>query len=369
MRRHPPLAKGRGAAYNPPNRFEPLHVELPSEELAPYFEPPEFARQVSVQVYRDRSQEVLSENRSPDVGFRYSLNPYRGCEHGCIYCYARPTHEYWGFSSGLDFETRIVVKLDAPELLARAFRSASWRPQPVVLAPNTDAYQPLERRLGLTRRCLEVFLAFRNPVAIITKNALILRDVDLLQELARLELVTVTISLTTLDPELRRHLEPRTSTAARRLEAIARLRERGVPVGVNIAPVIPGLTDHEIPRLLQEAAQHGAQWAGYGLLRLPYAVKELFEDWLARTYPDRSDRVLGRIRAVREGKLNTSAFGYRMVGSGPYATFIGRLFVVFARRYGLDRPPPQLCTTRFRRVPEQEDLFEVLKGSDSPRWA
>jgi DNA repair photolyase len=333
---------GRGAASNPPNRYERLDVEWDEE----------FARDLRsqrTQVYRDTSRTILAENESPDVPFRFSLNPYRGCEHGCIYCYARPTHEYLGFSAGLDFEQRIFVKLDAPELLRSHFRSPKWSPEVVALSGNTDCYQPLEKHFELTRRCLEVFADFRNPVAVVTKSSLVLRDVDLLAELATQKLVRVAISITTLDGALARRLEPRAAQPERRLEAVAKLTSAGVPVVVMIAPVIPGLNDEEIPQILRAAREAGAVGASYVLLRLPRPVDDLFTAWLEEHFPERRQRVLGRIRQCREGRLYNAEFGKRKTGTGPYANHIRELFTLTARRLGLDRPLPELDTSVFRR--------------------
>jgi DNA repair photolyase len=290
------------------------------------------------------------------------VNPYRGCTHGCAYCYARPTHEYLGFSAGLDFETRILVKEDAPELLRRALASPRWEPRVIALSGVTDAYQPVEQRLGLTRRCLEVLAEFRNPTAIVTKSRLVARDADLLRELARHGAVSVHISLTTLDPELHRRMEPRTSSPRLRLEAIEALARAGVPVGAMLGPVIPGLTDHEIPAVLAAAAAAGAGFASWILLRLPFGVAPLFEAWLERHYPERKGKVLQRVREVRDGRLNDPRFGSRMRGEGLYAGQIAALFELSCRRAGLGRRGPALSTRAFRRPGgAQLGLF----GSDS----
>ena len=299
-----PAPKGRSAAVNTPNRFESLHLEIDPSLDADLMNGGERNR-VPTQYFVDHSRSILSKNDSPDVGFRFSLSPYWGCEHGCIYCYARPTsHEYLGFSAGLDFETKIVVKEDAPQLLEQTFRKKSWEPQTIALSGNTDCYQPLERHLKLTRRCLEVFLRFRNPVTIITKNHLVTRDLDLLQELAQLNLVNVTLSVTSLRPELTSILEPRTSHPKLRLKAMDTLARNGIPVGVNIAPLIPGLNDEEIPAILKACSSRGAQWANYIMVRLPGQVRPLFVDWLERNIPDRAAKVISRIREVREGHLS-----------------------------------------------------------------
>lgn len=333
----------RGAANNPPNRFERLSLEPDPD----WYEPDE--RPLQTRFYRDHSSTVLTRNDSPDVGFEVSLNPYRGCEHGCIYCYARPTHEYLGFSAGLDFETRILVKEDAPMLLRRELAARRWKPQCIALSGVTDPYQPIERKLELTRRCLEVLAECRNPVSIVTKNQLVVRDLPILQELARYGAVSVQLSVTTLDPELRRVLEPRTSPPPARLRAISELAGAGIPVGVLVAPLIPGLNDHELPRLLEAVAKAGAGWAAGTVLRLPHAVESLFLDWLGRHFPDRRDKVVRQLRALREGSLDDSRFGSRMTGTGAAAARLHRLFEVARRRAGLAATGPELSVAGFRR--------------------
>jgi len=340
-----PIApRGRGTGRNPENRFERIHVEYEPDGEQPVALPTVF--------YRDASRTILAENESPDVGFRFSLNPYRGCEHGCVYCYARPSHEYLSFSAGLDFETRILVKPEAPALLRAALASARWKPQAIALSGNTDCYQPAERQLRLTRRCLEVLRDFRNPVTLVTKSALVTRDVDLLADLAAMGAAHVHISVTTLDPELAARLEPRAARPARRLEAVATLARAGIPVGVFVAPVIPGLTDWEIPAILRAAADAGARAASWMLLRLPPPVDALFEEWLARWYPERRQRVLGRTRQCRGGLLNDSRFGRRMRGEGAYAEHIEMLFAAEAKRLRLPRELPPLSAAHFRRARE-----------------
>ena len=301
------------------------------------------------ELLRDSTSSILARNDSPDVPFDVSLNPYRGCEHGCAYCYARPTHEYLGLSAGLDFETKILVKEEAPELLRKALSSRSWRPQVIAFSGVTDPYQPIERRLRLTRRCLEVLVEFSNPVAVVTKSLLVSRDVDLLGRLVELNAASVLLSITTLDADLARRLEPRAAAPSRRLAAIERLAQAGVPVGVSVAPVIPGLTDHEIPAILQSAADAGAGFGGYMILRLPHGVKELFDDWLKRHRPDRRGRVLQRVRDLRGGRLNDTEFGRRMRGTGTYAEQIRQLFDTSRRRAGLARRGPELSIESFRR--------------------
>lgn len=342
-----PSPKGRGAGSNPTNRFERVAVEL--EVPGP--------ERVATELLHDGSKSVIATNDSPDVGFSASINPYRGCEHGCIYCYARPTHEYLGFSAGLDFESKIMVKEDAPELLRKELASSRWKPQTVALSGNTDCYQPTERKLEITRRCLAVFAEFRNPVAVITKNELVTRDIDHLKALAEHQAVAVNLSITTLDGELARRMEPRASHPRDRLKAIERLAEAGIPVGVMVAPVVPAITDHEIPEILKAAASAGAQTAGYVVLRLPGAVAGLFEAWLEEHFPDRKDKVLNRVREMRGGQIYDSTFGSRMKGEGIFAEQIRATFHTFRKRHGLDRPFPELSTAAFRRPGQQMSLF------------
>jgi DNA repair photolyase len=338
---------GRGTSLDPPNRFEALHVEPVIDPDA--WEEPSAPASTPTRFFRDASRTVLAENTSPDIGFRFSLNPYRGCEHGCIYCYARPSHEYLGFSAGLDFERRIMVKDDAPALLRRVLTSPRWEPQAVALSGNTDCYQPIERRLELTRRCLEVFVEFHNPVTVITKSALVARDADLYATLAADGAARVTISITTLDDDVARRMEPRAARPARRLDAIRTLAAAGVPTVVMIGPVIPGLTDEEMPRILEAAAAAGAAGASWILLRLPRPVDALFDAWLGEQFPTRRARVLHRIRETRGGAISDARFGRRMRGQGVYAEQIAALFRAAARKHGLDHDLPALQTAHFRR--------------------
>jgi DNA repair photolyase len=343
---------GRGATINPANRFEALRYE-PEDGCEPETEP----RQVRTQFITDDSQSVISYNNSPDLGFDASLNPYRGCEHGCAYCYARPTHEYLGFSAGIDFESRILVKPKAAELLAAELARPSWTPQSLALSGVTDAYQPIERKLKVTRSCLRVLAEFRNPVCVVTKNHLVTRDADYLAELASHEASAVSLSITTLEPRLAQILEPRASTPSHRLDAIVKLRAAGVPEGVNIAPIIPGLNDHEIPKIAAAAAAAGAEFACYTIIRLPLTVAPVFVAWLEDHFPDRKDKILGRIRSMRHGKLNTAEFGARMRGDGPLADQIRQMFLVSCRRSGLSHARTELSTAAFRRVmPNQLEL-------------
>jgi DNA repair photolyase len=342
---------GRGAASNPQNRFEHLNYAVSDGDQ------PEETSSPDTILLKDTTRSIIAYNDSPDVGFDASINPYRGCEHGCIYCFARPNHEYLGFSAGLDFETKILVKENAPELLRRELMLPSWKPQTLAISGVTDAFQPIERRLKLTRRCLEVLAEFRNPVVIITKNELVTRDIDLLAELALHNAALVLISVTSLRGELARTLEPRASQPQRRLAAIEALAKASIPVGVLVAPVIPGLTDHEMPGILAASGNAGALTAGYVPLRLPFGLAPLFEEWLALHAPLQKDRVLNRVREIRGGKLNDPNFGSRLHGQGPYACHLARLFEVACRKAGLNASRPKLSTEAFRRPGSQMSLF------------
>ena len=351
----PERSPSRAAPFNPPNRFEPLHLDFESE-CDP--DPDSQDRPTDRTIYlRDHAQSLITFNDSPDVGFDAGINVYRGCEHGCIYCYARPTHEFLGFSSGLDFEQTLMVKTNAPELLRNELGAKSWRPQVLAMSGITDPYQPVERKLQLTRRCLAVLAEFRNPVGIITKNQLVTRDLDLLRQLNDYSAVAVYVSITTLDPALRRVMEPRTAPPDARLRTIERLAREGIPVGTLVAPIIPGLTDHEIPNIISRAREAGAQFAGHVVLRLPYQVKELFDAWLDRHFPDKKTRVINRLKAIRDGTLNTASFGSRMAGKGIFADQIHQMFQVSCRKAGLLNPQPHLTVEHFRRYPDQLDLF------------
>jgi len=341
--------RGRGSGLNPGNRFESLHLEKDELEL----DGDEVPARVETQFFIDHSRSIIAYNDSPDIGFNASINPYRGCEHGCVYCYARPSHEYLGFSSGLDFETKIMVKQNAAELLRKEFSSKKWQPQVLAISGNTDCYQPVERRLKITRACLEVCAEFRNPVAIITKNHLVTRDIDLLSRLAEIRAARVFISVTSLDPNLARILEPRTSMPSHRLAAVRELAAAKIPVGVLIAPVIPAINDAEIPKILEAAAKAGASMASYVMLRLPHGVKQLFADWLERHFPDRKAKVIHRIESIRGGTLYNAKFGERMKGEGIFAEQIEKLFSVAFRRQGFTKNRAELATEHFRR-PELE---------------
>lgn len=344
-------APSRGAAVNPPNRFERLQVEPDADA------PPEERPHPRTQFFHDSTQTILTKNDSPDVGFTHGINAYRGCEHGCAYCFARPYHEYLGWSSGLDFETKIMVKLRAPELLRHEFSSKKWRAQPIAMSGATDCYQPAERQFKLTRGILEVCAELRHPIFIITKNAMVTRDLDLLASLAQYQCIGVHISVTTLDAELAGKLEPRASRPQARLRAIKELSSAGIPVGVMVAPVIPGLTDHEMPAILEAAAEAGAKRASYVLLRLPFAVKEVFERWLADHAPTKQARILDRLRTMRGGKLYDSDWGKRMKGEGIFAEQLRAMFEVATRRAGLNQEELKLATEHFRKPGEQLSLF------------
>jgi DNA repair photolyase len=334
---------GRGPGFNPPNRFERLHVAPdPDAEQEEAVNP-------RTEFYVDASESLLVSNDSPDIPWRFGINPYRGCEHGCAYCYARPYHEYLGWSSGLDFETKIMVKTRAPALLRRELGKPSWVPQIVALSGVTDCYQPAERHFRLTRQCLEIFAEFRNPVGIITKNFLVTRDLDLLAELARWRCAAVNLSITTLDAGLASRLEPRAARPEHRLRAVRLLAEAGVPVGVMVAPIIPGLNDHEVPEILAAAAAAGATRAGYTILRLPWAVKDVFAAWLDQHEPGKKARVLARVKELHGGGLGDAQFGRRFRGEGLFAQQIHDLFAVAARRAGFKREFTGLSAEHFRK--------------------
>jgi DNA repair photolyase len=337
-----------GSNLDPPNRFETIRREPDLEHLEWDQEHLRALTNRKIEYLDDASKSIISENTSPDLPFRYSLNPYRGCVHSCAYCYARPSHEYLGFNAGLDFETKIVVKRDAPALLRAFLAKPSWKPEPITFSGVTDCYQPAEREFKLTRQCLQVALQCRQPISIVTKNALIVRDLDILAPMAESQLVHVFVSVTTLDLPLARTMEPRTSTPTARLRAIGALSHAGVPVGVMVAPIIPGLNDAEVPEILRQAKEAGAQTANYVMIRLPLTVEPVFKEWLVRTQPSKADLILGRIRAVRDGKLNDSTWRQRQVGTGEIAFQIAAMFQVFRKRHGLEGPLATQDCTGFR---------------------
>lgn len=338
--------KGKGAQINTQNRFEKHSLSFDHQEgLDEQF----LSEKPKTEVFYETPKKIISKNDSPDLPFDHSVNPYQGCEHGCIYCYARNSHEYWGFSAGLDFESKIIVKREAPRLLEEAFLRKSWKPARLMLSGNTDCYQPLEKRFELTRAILKVCLRYRNPVGIITKNALITRDIDILKELASHRLVHVFLSITTLDEKLRQLMEPRTASATKKMEAIRLLSNEGVPVGVMNAPIIPGLNHHEIPQVLQEASIAGAKAAGYTVVRLNGQIADLTKDWLFKNFPERSRKVWNQICELHGGQVNDSEFGRRQSGAGNYADIIKQLYNKSAKKYfdGKSMPPTDL--TAFRR--------------------
>jgi DNA repair photolyase len=343
----PPLDRhGRGAQADPPNRFAAWREEADYEHLTSADDLEE--RPVKTQFIVDRSRSIVSENDSPDVPFRFSVNPYRGCEHGCAYCYARPTHEYLGYNAGLDFESRIMVKEQAPELLRDWLARDGYRPELIAFSGVTDCYQPAERRFELTRRCLQVAADCGQPIGIVTKNALVARDIDILQRMAKQRTVRVMLSVTTLDAELAHTLEPRTSSPIAKLRTIQELSSAGIETVVMVAPIIPGLNDNEMPAILNAAKAAGAVSAHFILLRLPLTVRPVFTDWLAKAVPTKKDKIESLIRQCRDGELNNSEFGTRMRGQGNIAEQIAQSFKVFARKYELDRKLPPLETQHFR---------------------
>jgi DNA repair photolyase len=350
--------RGRGTDINPPNRFERLHVEETEDMYDERDHEPDTERKIETVFYKDHSKSAIAKNDSPDIPFEYSFNPYRGCEHGCVYCYARPTHEYLGFSSGIDFESKIMVKENGPELLRKTFEKKDYVPKFIMFSGDTDCYQPIERKLEITRNALKICLEYRNPVSILTKNSLILRDLDILSEMAKMNLVTTSLSITSLNKKLASKMEPRTTTPERKLQAIEKLSEAGIPVGVNVAPIIPGLNDEEIPEILKQSAKKGATYASYILLRLPYSIKDLFINWLDGKFPERKEKILNKIREMRGGKLNVSDFGKRFMVQGEQANTIRELFYISCRKYGLNQRKFELTTTHFKSpAGKQIELF------------
>nr|WP_253696645.1 PA0069 family radical SAM protein [Bdellovibrio bacteriovorus] len=343
--------RGRGASSNVTNRYDSLKYEATEEDFDNYLEDEKAL--LKTEVLKDSSRTIITENKSPDIGFTFSINAYRGCEHGCAYCYARPTHEYLGLSPGLDFESKIFVKEEAPKLLREALMKPSWKPAVIAMSGITDCYQPLERKMQLTRGCLEVLLEFKNPVSLITKNALVTRDVDILSQMAAYNGTLVFLSITSLNDDLVQILEPRTSRPAARLKAIETLAKAGVPVGVNVAPCIPGLNDHEMPAILKAAKDAGAQYAGYVPLRLPSSVLPIFEEWLEVHQPLKKEKVLNSVRDIRGGKLNDANFGSRMRGEGPRADQMAQMFKLYTRKYGLNVKKFDLSTEHFQRRGDQ----------------
>ncbi|MDE0470578.1 MAG: PA0069 family radical SAM protein [Ekhidna sp.] len=338
--------KGKGAQINVPNKF--LTQELSTED-ADGFDEDLIAESPKINVFYETPKKVISTNTSPDLAFGASINPYQGCEHGCVYCYARNSHEYWGFSAGLDFESKIIVKPDAPKILEQEFLKTTYQPKTIMLSGNTDCYQPLERKHKITRGLLTIFHKYQNPVGIITKNTLVTRDLDLLEELAKMNLVSVVFSMTTLNEDLRRILEPRTASALKKLKAIEQLAAKNIPVGIMNAPIIPGLNHHEIPSILKAASDAGAQFAGYTVVRLNGQIAEIFKDWLEKTFPDRAKKVWNLIRELHGGNVNDSRFGRRIKGEGKHAEVIKKLFEVSHRKHFKSGGFPKLSTYYFRK--------------------
>ena len=355
----PRRLKGRGAVSNASGRYE-RHARVLMDDGWSTGAAAEENSSLKTEVLTDSSRTIITRNSSPDISFDRSINPYKGCEHGCVYCYARPTHAYLGLSPGADFESRIFAKPNAAELLARELSHPGYVPEMIAIGTNTDPYQPIEKRMRIMRSVLEVLHEFRHPVGIVTKSALILRDLDILAPMAELGLVKVALSVTTLDRDLARTMEPRASTPPRRLEAIHALREAGVPVGVMFAPVIPALNDDELETVLAAAAEAGAQSAGYVLLRLPLEIKDLFREWLGTHAPGRAGHVISLIRQMRGGKDYDAAWHQRMRGRGPYAEMIARRFQIATRRLGLNGPSRPLDLTRFRRPARAGEQLALL---------
>lgn len=365
--------RGRGAQLNPANRFEPISLHVLGEHLDEMRiehqdAPGNHGVNVRTTVLRDNARTVINPVDSDDLHMKWTLNPYRGCEHGCVYCYARPTHETFGLSCGLDFETRIFAKEDAPELLLKELSHPKWNGEPIMLSGITDPYQPVERSLRITRRCLEVMASCGQPTTIVTKNAMVTRDIDLLSRLAKDGAANVAISVTTLDVELARKMEPRASAPKDRLRAMRALSDAGVPVTVMVAPVIPAINDHEIPAILKAAKEHGATGAGYVLLRLPYQIKALYLDWLAREFPDRAAHAEGQLREARRGALYQAAWKERQRGVGARAEQIGKVFNVFKKSLGLDLRGIGVSSGAFRRplppeVPSRDGQMGLFNQS------
>ncbi|MBL7767007.1 MAG: PA0069 family radical SAM protein [Chitinophagaceae bacterium] len=348
------LVKGRGAQSNPSNRFHAEAYAIEHPEAIDDWE----KEKINTEYFQESGKTVLNKVTSPDIPLAYSLNPYQGCEHGCVYCYARNSHEYWGFSAGVDFESKIVVKRRAPELLRELFSSRKWQPTPISLSGNTDCYQPIERKMGITRKILEVCLDYKNPVGIITKNALILRDLDLLQELAKHNLVSVFTSITSMDEDLRRKLEPRTSKYTDRLKIIETLSKEGIHCGVMNAPIIPGLNDNHMYEVLRRSSMAGAKSAGYTMVRLNGAIGPIFKDWLSLTFPDRAQKVWNLISDAHGGDVNDSRFGVRMKGEGNLAEMIEQQFKLYCRQFKLNEEKFEYNISDFVKLrPGQLRLF------------
>lgn len=353
----PDYFKGRGAQLNVSNPFLKQtyvqeHIEMIDEPL--------LNTEGKTQYFYETPKKVVNKVESPDLSMMYSINPYQGCEHGCIYCYARNSHQYWGFSAGLDFERKIVIKTNAAELLEKNFQNKSWKPWPIMVSGNTDCYQPVERKMRITRKLLEVFLKYKNPLGMITKNSLILRDIDILQELAKHRLVHVMVSITSLKEDIRLKMEPRTATAKNRLKVIEELNKAGVPAGVMSAPIVPGLNSSEIPAIIKAAADRGADCAGYTIVRLNGSIAEIFKDWVHKNYPDAAEKILHQIQDVHSGSLNDSRFGKRMQGEGSIASSINQLFVSSVKKYLKGRTSFEYNLDAFERPALEGDQLALF---------
>ncbi len=357
----PEVLRGRGAVSNAVGRYE-RHTRVLLDDgwddgwRGDDDTPPP----LRTEVIQDSTRSIITSNKSPDISFSQSINPYRGCEHGCIYCFARPSHAYLGMSPGVDFESRLFAKPNAAELLAKELSAPGYVPQVIAMGTNTDPYQPLEKKMRITRSILEVLRDFRHPVAIVTKSPLILRDADILADMAKMGLAKAALSITTLDRRLARLMEPRAGTPGRRLQAIQGLSDAGIPAGVMFAPAIPALNDHEMENVLSAAADHGARSAGYVLLRLPLEIKDLFREWLETNTPDRAKHVMALVRSMRGGKDYDSNWNSRMTGTGPYAQMMARRFHMAVKRLGLNLPTSPLATHKFKRPPRLGDQLSLL---------
>lgn len=338
--------KGKGAQINVPNKFAEHAI---STESVDGIDEDLLTERPKTEIFKETPKKIISTNKSPDIGLSASINPYQGCEHGCVYCYARNSHEYWGFSAGLDFETKIIVKPEAPELLEKEFLKSSYKPKAIMLSGNTDCYQPFELKYELTRKLLSVFNKYKHPVGIITKNALVTRDIDILSELAGSNLVQVIFSITTLEEKLRQKLEPRTASAKKKLMAMEKLAKSNIPVGVMNAPIIPGLNQHEIPNILRQSANAGASFASYTVVRLNGQIGKIFSDWLNKNFPDRAEKVWHQIQDLHGGNVNDTSFGRRIKGDGKISEIIRKLFEVSKRKYFGEKSFTPLETSHFRK--------------------
>ncbi|MBZ9797492.1 PA0069 family radical SAM protein [Mesorhizobium sp. ES1-4] len=356
MRVRPDRNRGRSAGINPSGRFEPVSRHVFDDGWSSLEELPPFKTEVQV----EKPRTIITRNESPDISFDRSINPYRGCEHGCVYCFARPTHSFMGLSPGLDFESKLFAKPDAARLLDKELSKDSYQPRTIAIGTNTDPYQPIEKQYRIMREILEVLEARGHPVGIVTKSALVVRDIDILSRMAERGLAKVALSVTTLDRMLARTMEPRASTPTKRLEAIRQLSDAGIPASVMVAPIIPGLTDQEMERILDSAYHAGAREAGYVVLRLPLEVSPIFKDWLLRHYPDRYRHVMSLIRSMRDGKDYDSEWGKRMKGAGPYAWQIGRRFEITAKRLGLNAERRTLRTDQFIAAGKDQEQLMLL---------